>query len=139
MSFKTRSQDSNISRKANSQYHQLEKNIFEQNHFSSIAVVESVIDEYWCSVRIIPSVGFNQFEASVGYTQGMVKNARVKAFMSMGLNLAAGHVVLVTFTDVDFRQSIIDIINGRNKFFEYTETSQTKNALNFGVITNRLL
>jgi len=134
-----RTQDSNIVRKTNKQYHQLEKNIFERNHFSSIAVVESVIDTYWCSVKIIPSVGFNQFDLKDGYTQGFVKNAIVKAFMAKDLALVAGDIVLVSFTDMNFRKTIIDIINGKDRFDELIESDQTKHSLNFGIVTNILL
>jgi len=139
MSYKTRTQDSNILRKTNKQYHQLEKNIFERNHFSSIAIVEEIIDAHWCSVKIIPSVGFNQFEASVGYTQGSVKNAVVKALIPFDITIEAGHIVLIVFTDVNFRNTIANILNGRGLDNDFIESDQTKHSLNFGIITNRVL
>jgi len=136
-----RSQDSNIGRKTNKQYHQLEKNIFEKNHFSSIAVIESIVDTHWCFVKIIPTIAFNEFDLQEGYSRNNVKHPKVKAFMAKDITIAVGDIVLVVFTDVNFRKTIVNIINGKILDDENPEVEidQTKHSLNFGIVTSLLL
>ena len=52
---KIRTYDSNIDRKANKQFHQFEKNIFEKNHFANIAIITEILDTNWCKAKIIPT------------------------------------------------------------------------------------
>lgn len=139
MGNKIRTYDKNIKRKANKQFHQFEKNIFEKNNFSYIAIVKEVIDTHWCRVRLIPSVSINEFEIATGYSDTYFDNPVVKVFRSTDVAVVVDDVVLITFTDVNFRKTLISIINGKNKSLQFKEQDQTKHSLNFGIITNKIL
>lgn len=137
----SRSYDSNTIRKTNKQYHQLEKNIFEKNYFSYVGIVNELnrgpsrFEDKWCSVQLIPIVNYKVFNRETGYRNiENTKNGYVDALIPEDMSLSVGDVVLVVFTDVNFKQAVIDILKGASGSF--FETDITKHSPNFGIITN---
>jgi hypothetical protein len=174
MSTKFRTYDSNIKRKTNKQYHQLEKNIMEKNFFTQIGIVTTKASEFinnpslsTCTIRLVPTVLFKEFDKDSGYQtvpepKPTVINAFIPVHMrknifdslssiynlvpqSNTINFAnatnlfvnEGDVVLITFTDVDYRSTLTAIMNGKPKTSStsFIETDQTKHSQNFGIIT----
>lgn len=146
MSEKIRTYDSNTRRKANKQYHQVEKNILEKNYFSYVAVVkeldqgEAPFEKKWCKLSIIPTIEFKEFDRTNGYTPSVREaNDTAYAFIPEGMTLAVNDVVLVIFTDVNFRNAMVDILKGYERSNSFFEKDITKHSLNFGIVTNILL
>lgn len=145
MSEKIRTYDSNTRRKVNKQYHQLEKNILEKNHFSYIGIVQELnqgegkFKDRWCKVKIVPTIAFKEFDRETGFTPTVKeKNEIATAFIPKDMPIALGDIVLVVFTDVNFKNAMLDILKGYNKDNTFIEKDITQHSINFGVITNRL-
>lgn len=138
-----RKYDSNTTRKANKQYHQLEKNIMEKNYFNYLAIVlndDVDGDGYFCEVKLIPTVNFKLFTKSNGYAfNDKPEELKVKAFRSQSLTVNNDDVVLVVFTDVNSRRTLRDLIANKNKTEKFIENDQTKHSINFGIIINKIL
>ena len=138
-----RKYDSNTTRKANKQYHQLEKNMMEKNYFNYIAIVlnnDIYGDGYWCEVKLIPTVNFKLFTKDEGYAfNDKVEELKVIAFRSQNLTLSNNDVVLVVFTDVNSRRALKDLIANKDKTKKFIENDQTKHSIDFGIIINKIL
>lgn len=134
-----RLQDPGISRQANKTAHQIEKNIFEKNSFTSIAIVETKPKNNHCRVKLIPTIPFSTFEKDDGYSKVDPKNPIVEVLIPKDVKPGKGDIVLVVFTDNDFRKTFEDIKNGKSKSSQFIEKNKTKNDINYGIITNVLL
>lgn len=148
-----RTYDSNIKRKTNKQFHQLEKNIMEKNYFSYIAIVlndDFYKDGYYCEVKLVPTINFKEFvkNSSDGHVireESRVEDLKAIVFKSKDVGtilnpIKKNDVVLVIFTDVNSRKTLKELIkNKKNKDSKFIETDQTKNSIDFGIIISRLL
>lgn len=134
-----RTYDANTRRKTNRQFHQLEKNMFEKNSFSYVAIVTKTIDSMWCNVKLVPSVSFSDFDKNNGYQTTAQTNPIVTALIPADVNVSVDDVVLVIFTDVNSMNTIRDLIRGKNKQLQFIEHDQTKHSINFGIIVNKIL
>lgn len=146
MSEKIRVYDSNTRRKTNKQYHQLEKNILEKNYFSYVGIVKELnqgpqgFESKWCKITIIPTVKFKEFDRVNGFSPvNIQQDTEAIAFLPENMTLALGDVVLIVFTDVNFRKAMIDILKGYDRTNNFFETDSSKHSLNFGIVTNILL
>jgi len=146
MSEKIRTYDSNTRRKTNKQYHQLEKNILEKNYFSYVGIVSELnqgpgnFKNRWCKLTLIPTITFKEFDRNDGYAPSLrEQNDTAFAFIPEGMNLGLKDVVLVIFTDVNFRNAMVDILKGYEKTNKFFEQDITKHSLNFGIVTNILM
>ena len=145
MGERIRTYDSNTRRKTNKQFHQVEKNILEKNYFSYVAVVRELnrgpvgFESRWCRAEIIPTITFKEFDRTEGYSPAAIQsNNDAIAFIPKDMLVAVGDVVLINFTDVNFRNAMVDILKGYDRTNPFFEKDITKHSLNFGVITNRL-
>lgn len=140
-----RTYDSNIRRKTNKQYHQLEKNIMEKNYFSYVGIIinnDFYGDGKWCKVKLVPTINFKEFTKDSGYTarqQNRVEDLETIAFRSQSVSVFNNDVVLVIFTDVNTRQTLRDLIDNKSKSSKFVETNQEKHSIDFGIIINKLL
>lgn len=146
MSDKIRRYDSNTLRKTNKQYHQLEKNILEKNYFNYIGIIEDLnqgptpFESKWCKVRLIPTIRYKEFNRSNGYSSlNTSENDITKAFIPESMTLSKGDIVLISFTDSNFKNVLIDILKGYDKTRAMFETDITKHSINFGIVTNILV
>lgn len=134
-----RTYDSSTRRKLNKPLHQLEKNMFEQNLFSYMGIITEKIDSRWCKVKLVPTISFSEFNKDTGYSSTSTDNPIVRVLIPMGMTVEKDHVVLIIFTDVNFRNTLNDMIKGKQKHLKFIEDDQTKHSINFGIIVNRLL
>jgi hypothetical protein len=147
-----RTYDSNTKRKTNKQYHQLEKNIFEKNYFSYLAIVLNADfygDGYWCEVKLVPTINFKEFTkgSESGYKareESRVEELKTIVFKSKDVSswldpIKKDDVVLILFTDVNTRKTLKDLIGKKSKTSKFIENDQTKNSIEFGIIINRVL
>ncbi len=146
MSEKIRTYDSNTRRKTNKQYHQLEKNILEKNYFSYVGIVKQLNDgpspfqSRWCKVNIIPTITFKEFDRTNGYSPAVKEaNDVISVFIPDNMTLAVNDVVLVIFTDINFRNAMMDILRGYARTNKFFEKDITKHSMNFGIVTNILM
>lgn len=148
MSEKIRVYDSNTRRKTNKQYHQLEKNILEKNYFSYVGIVKELnqgpqgFESKWCKITIIPTITYKEFDRVQGFSPVSIKqDNEAIALIPVDLlfSIEVGDVVLVIFTDVNFKKAMIDILKGYDRTNNFFETDTSKHSLNFGIITNILL
>ena len=134
-----RTYDADIQRMTNKQLHQLVKNIFEKNNFSSIGIVESDPVNRQCRIKIVPTISYSVFERQDGYTKVDPRNPIVDALVPLGMTIKKGNIVLVIFTDNDFRKTFNELRAGKSKDSQFIEVNKTKNDLNYAIITNVLL
>jgi len=145
-----RTYDSNIRRKTNKQYHQLEKNMMEKNYFSYVGIVinnDFYGDGIWCKVKLVPTINFKEFVKNVPRNSSSYKNReqdRVEeletvAFRSQTIDINNNDVVLIIFTDVNTRQVLKDLIGNKSKTSKFIENNQEKHSIDFGIIINKLL
>lgn len=146
MSEKIRTYDSNTRRKANKQYHQVEKNIFEKNYFSYVGIVTEInsgpvgLESHWCKVKIIPTIEYKEFQRDRGYSKAIKEtNDIAVAFIPKDMVITIDSVVLIIFTDTNSKQVLIDILKGANKTAKFYEEDLTTHSINFGIITNILI
>lgn len=139
-----RDTDSSVKRQRNKPLRQFEKNIFETNFFNSLGIVlrtftESNLD--YAMVKLIPSVRYKDFDFQTGYTDMNPTNPVIKAFISddVKLKIQKDKIVLVTFVDTDFRESLVAIANGKKLDDNFITDNIIKNSLDYGIITNIIL
>lgn len=139
-----RDTDSSVKRQRNKPLRQFEKNIFETNFFNSLGIVirtftESNLD--YAMVKLIPSVRYRDFDFQTGYTDMNPTNPVIKAIISddVKLKIQKDRIVLVTFVDDDFRESLVDIANGKKLDDNFITDNLIKNSLDYGIITNVIL
>jgi hypothetical protein len=138
MGNKIRTYDKNTLRKTNKEFHQFEKNIFEKNYFTYVAIVKKIIDANWVKVKLIPTPSINEFELSEGYTNSYVENSLITVYKSGDVKITLNNIVLVAFTDVNSKRTLKDLLKGKKKTQQFTEIDQTRHSINFGIIINRL-
>jgi len=145
MSDGIRTYDSNTKRKANKPFLQLEKNILEQNYFSYLAVVkelnkgEAPFENKWCSVDLIPTIQLTEFIRQIGYSSKVGNKNSTLAFIPKDMVLAVGDIVLLSFTDVNFKKTILDILKGYNKNSSFLEADISRHSIDFAIVTNIIL
>jgi hypothetical protein len=145
MSGKIRPYDSNIRRKTNRPFLQVSQHVLEKNYFSQIGIITEIDsdgDGHWCKVRLIPDVPFKVFDRETGYERSETRNYVItKAFKPVGIRstLEKDDIVLLTFNDVNFRTTILNLINGKSRSSDFIETDQTRHSLNFAIVTSKLL
>lgn len=146
MGDRIRTYDSNTRRKANKAFLQNEKNILERNYTNYIGVVTKLNtgpnphQAKWCEVKLIPTLSYKEFSRQEGYVSvDVIQNEKVNAFIPVDVSVSLRDIVLINFTDVNFRKTILDILNGFPDDSTFVEKDQTKNSINFGIITNRIL
>lgn len=139
-----RDTDSSVKRQRNKPLRQFEKNIFETNFFNSLGIVirtftESNLD--YAMVKLIPSVRYKDFDFQTGYTDMNPTNPVIKAIISddVKLKIQKDKIVLVTFVDTDFRESLVAIANGKKLDDNFITDNLIKNSLDYGIITNVIL
>lgn len=138
--------DSNTRRKANKPFHQLSKNILEKNNFAKVGIVEelnkgeSPYEAKWCKVKLIPTIEQKEFLREEGYNvRKRDINESAIVFIPKDLAVAVGDVVLVIFTDNNFKKAIIDILKGYSKDNYFYENDITTHSTEFGIVTRILL
>lgn len=139
-----RDTDSSVKRQRNKPLRQFEKNIFETNFFNSLGIVlrtftESNLD--YAMVKLIPSVRYKDYDFQTGYTDMNPTNPIIKAVISddVKLKIQKDKIVLVTFVDTDFRESLVAIANGKKLDDNFITDNLIKNSLDYGIITNVIL
>ena len=146
MGNRIRTYDSNIRRKSNKELTQSGKNLLEKSYTNYIAVVTKLNtgpeghESKWCEVKLIPTLSYKEFSREEGYVSvEVIQNEKANVFIPVDVSISLRDIVLVNFTDVNFRKTILSILNGLPDTETFIEKDQTKKSINFGIITNRIL
>lgn len=146
MGSKIRTYESNIKRKANKEFLQNSKNLLEKTYTNYIGVVTKLntgpkgFESLWCEVKLIPTISYKEFSREEGYSQvQVIQNEKTNALIPVDVSVSLRDIVLINFTDVNFRKTILSILMGFPDTGVFTEADQTKKSINFAIITNRLI
>lgn len=141
----------NIDRKKYKTLSQVEQNVL-KNYFAQIGYVEEV-DNDKAIVILIPSVPERSLDLyddnsykNTSYKGGLQRNpieakynynTKIKAVVPVNMDVRKDDIVLIIFTDIDFRSTLEEIKkSGLRSNNHYKKDSVIRHSHEFGIITN---
>ena len=129
--------DPGINRQRNKTLKQNELAMWEKLSFVSLGIVIKV-DDKKASVKLIPSLSYNDYDMKKGFTKINSTNEIVDCLLVEGLSLVDNDIVLVLFTDADSRETIDSIRRGRPLTSNFNYESTVYHNSNFGIVINKI-
>lgn len=130
--------ESDILRGRNKTLRQFQRNSDEKRNYTSVAIVLEVFEKK-AIVKLIPTLTYTDYNFQEGFNPINTENEVVECLRVEGLNLIKDDVVVVVFTDMDSRQAIKDIAEGRKKSDNFNISHPDFHNSNFGIIINKII
>lgn len=130
--------DTNVLRTKNKPQKQYEQSMWEKNAFVQLGIVQEVFEKK-VTVKLIPSITYDDYDMKKGFTKVNTVNPIVSCLRVQNMLLNPDDVVVVLFTDLDSREAIENIRNGKNKKENFNAGNKVFHNLNFGIVINKVI
>lgn len=130
--------DTNVLRNKNKPQKQYEQSMWEKNTFVHLGIVQQVFEKK-VMVKLIPSITYDDYDMKKGFAKVNTENPIVSCLLVQELVLNIDDVVVVVFTDLDSRQAIAEIQNGKNKKENFNIGNKAFHNINFGIVINKVI